>query len=189
MIIELTANNFPLLSHKEQTVRIGAYASLLNSLSFPIQIVIRNKRMDITSYLKELENIITKTTNPQLKGYIEYYYSFVQEMVTVNTVLNKAFYVVLSYSALEGGTSAVSQMQLNNKSQLETFAQKARHGLEIKATNIINQLQRFSVSAKVLEKEDLMELFYDLYNDGHPIEFDNHGGIMTTTVSKGGEQP
>src|SRR6266550_3126397 len=48
MIIEITASNFALLSRREQDTRIFAYASLLNSLSFPIQILIRNKRIDIS---------------------------------------------------------------------------------------------------------------------------------------------
>jgi hypothetical protein len=36
VIIEVTASNFALLSKAEQDSRIYAYASLLNSLSFPI---------------------------------------------------------------------------------------------------------------------------------------------------------
>src|SRR5882724_3501194 len=88
LIIEITASNFSLLSKREQDSRIFSYASLLNSLSFPIQILIRNKRMDITIYLKELDKVIASTKNDQLKNYIQYYRAFVQEMVTVNTVLN-----------------------------------------------------------------------------------------------------
>ena len=50
MIIEVTGTNFALLSQKEQDSKIFSYASLLNSLSFPLQILIRNKRVDISSY-------------------------------------------------------------------------------------------------------------------------------------------
>jgi len=43
LVIEVSATNFTLLSPEEQDAKIYAYASLLNSLSFPIQIVIRSK--------------------------------------------------------------------------------------------------------------------------------------------------
>ena len=39
MIIEITASNFALLSKREQDSRIVSYAGMLNSLSFPIQIL------------------------------------------------------------------------------------------------------------------------------------------------------
>src|SRR6185369_5440533 len=103
LIIEITASNFSLLSKREQDIRVYSYAGLLNSLTFPIQILIRNKRMDISSYLQELDGVILSTKNEQLANYIKYYRAFVQEMVTVNTVLNKAFYVVIPYSSLEQG--------------------------------------------------------------------------------------
>src|SRR6266704_1897103 len=80
MIIEITASNFALLSKREQDTRIFSYASMLNSLSFPVQILIRNKRMDISLYLKELDEVIKTTKNPQLKTYITYYRTFVNEM-------------------------------------------------------------------------------------------------------------
>src|SRR5216683_6011365 len=81
MIIEITASNFALLSKREQDSRIFAYAGMLNSLSFPIQILIRNRRMDISSYIHEVEGVITNTKNPQLAAYVEYYSAFVKEMV------------------------------------------------------------------------------------------------------------
>src|SRR5271169_3217312 len=93
LIIEITASNFALLSKREQDSRIYSYAGMLNSLSFPIQILIRNRRMDISSYIHELEEVVTSTKNEQLAAYIEYYSAFVKEMVTVNVVLNKSFYI------------------------------------------------------------------------------------------------
>src|SRR5476649_1860124 len=81
VIIEVTASNFALLSKREQDSRIFSYAAFLNSLSFPAQILIRNKRMDITNYLRELDEVIKSTKNPQLGTYISYYRTFVHEMV------------------------------------------------------------------------------------------------------------
>ncbi len=187
LIIEITASNFTLLSKREQDIRVYSYAGLLNSLSFPIQILIRNKRMDISSYLEELDSVITNTKNVRLSEYIKYYRAFVQEMVTVNTVLNKAFYVIIPYSSLEQGATGATQVQQTSQSQVEAFAQGARKALEAKASTILGQLQKFSVSARVLEREDLIQLFYELFNEGNQIEV-NHleQGINTAIITGGG---
>lgn len=182
VIIELTASNFSLLSKREQDSRIYAYASLLNSLSFPIQILIRNKKMDITSYLKELDQIIASNNNEFLARYIEFYRDFVQNMVSVNSVLSKSFYVIIPYSSLEQGASTVIQ---NNKSQAESFAKQARNILEEKALILLSQLQRFSVTAKILDRENLIKLFYDIYNEGDKINDEDLISGVRQTIVKG----
>lgn len=165
MIIEITASNFALLSQREQDSRIFSYAAFLNSLSFPIQILIRNKRMDISSYLKSLEEIEKTITLPQLKNHIKLYRAFVHEMVTVNVVLNKSFYIIIHYSSLETGVSGATQTAQKGMSQIEAFAKDAKKSLQSKADSVLMQLQKFAMSAKILEKEDLIKLFYIIYNE------------------------
>ncbi len=189
-IIEITASNFALLSRKEQDTRIFSYASLLNSLSFPIQILIRNKRMDISIYLKELDEVIKNTKNPQLVKYISYYKTFVHEMVTVNVVLNKAFYIVIPYSSLEAGMKGATQTAAAPKSlsKTESFAITARKTLQVKTESVLGQLQKFAVSAKILNREELIKLFYDIFNDGTKIEVEQiEAGIDAPIITTGGE--
>lgn len=165
MVIEITASNFALLSKREQDMRIFAYAGLLNSLTFPIQILIRNKRMDITNYIKELQTYMETTKNQQLTNYIRYYSEFVHEMVTVNVVLNKAFYIILPFSSLELGVTGAGQTQQKGRSEVETFALAAKKILQTKSESVLGQLQKFATSAKILEKEELVKLYYDIYNE------------------------
>ncbi len=154
LIIEVEATNFPLLSKEEQDAKILSYSSLLNSLSFPIQIVVHSKRVDVSSYLKILENEITQCQNPLLKSHIKEYRDFIQELVTVNTVLDKKFYIVVSHSALEGGLGQ----------GLETFTKTATAKLSIKGEAIHTQLKRVGLKARTLNKEELVKLFYEIYN-------------------------
>ncbi len=158
MIIEVRASNFALLSAEEQEAKIVAYASLLNSLSFSIQILIRNKKIDISSYLKLLEQEVLKaqTTNQRLSEFISLYRDFVEEIVRVNTVLDKNFYLVVPYSSLEKGVTGV----LKDQNLITT----AKAALQNKVDGLLNQLARVGLPARVLEKEELIKLFYDLYN-------------------------
>lgn len=193
MVIEITASNFALLSKREQDSRIFSYASLLNSLSFPIQILIRNKRIDITSYLKDLDELIKTSKNPQLQSYISYYRDFVQEMVTVNVVLSKSFYIVIPFSSLEMGVAGASktvQKPQKSKSGMPgaTLPEGALKNLQSKAQTVLGQLQKFAVTARVLEREDLIKLFYDIYNNGANIEVEQLDGAVSAPIVTGGEK-
>ncbi len=174
LIIEITASNFALLSKREQDSRVASYASLLNSLSFPIQILIRNKRMDISNYLNELDEAKKNSKNDRLATYISYYRDFVEEIVTVNVVLNKSFFIVVPYSFLEGNMPNASQPQQAKKqkdtvSKSQKIAENAKRALESKSSTVMAQLQKFAVSAKILEKDELVKLFYDIYNQGDAL--------------------
>src|SRR3989337_4010447 len=67
LVMESTSLNFGLLSEKEQAAVIAAYAALINSLSFSIQIMVRTQRKDISSYITYLDQQAQKLTHPLLK--------------------------------------------------------------------------------------------------------------------------
>jgi hypothetical protein len=164
-VIETKATNFALLSKQEQDAKIFAYAALLNSLSYSIQIFIRSKKIDISSYLKLLGQEAKNVQDEILKNRITLYRDFIQELVQVNTVLDKKFYIVLSYSYLEGGGSREKTPDKKKLSRKEAFVEAAKAGLDLKAKSLHAQLQRLGLLSKTLEKEELIRLFYEIYNE------------------------
>lgn len=166
LIIEVQATNFALLSRDEQAGKVAAYAQLLNSLTFPIQILIRNKKIDISSYLKLLENEVKNTKNEKLALQISLYHDFIQEIVKVNTVLDKKFYLVIPYSSLE--KTATQTMQGGNSVSL------AKSALISKSETVLSQFARLSLAARILEKPELVKLFYEIFNEnvGEATGFD-----------------
>jgi len=165
LIIEVTATNFALLSTEEQDAKVYAYASLLNSLSFPIQVIIRSKKLDISAYLKLLDAQAKATQNQMLAEQIGLYRDFVQELVKVNTVLDKKFYICISYSYLEKGAGAAAKVADKNLAKDANFVAQAKTSLHSKAESLQSQLSRLNLRAKTLEKEELIKLFYEIYND------------------------
>lgn len=156
VIIQTTAVNFGLLSETEQDAIIFAYAALLNSLSFPIQIVIRSKKMDISSYVASLEEKIRNQKNEALKKEMELYKTFVETTIKENNVLDKKFYIVIPFSRLELGVVG--------KFDKKYILEKAKNALYPKRDHIIRQLSRLSLKAAVLETPRLAALFYEIYN-------------------------
>lgn len=162
LILELNATNFSLLSKEEQDSKIVSFAALLNSLSFPIQIVIRNEKIDITSYLRLLDGQMQKTQNQNLAMQIKLYKDFVSELVKIQTILDKRFYIVLSFSYLENPVEAS-----------KNFVSLAKSTLRSKAQSIQSQLGRINLRGKILNREELINLFLDLYNEGSQSQIQN----------------
>lgn len=164
LIIEVQAVNFALLSQEEQKTKVYSYASFLNSLSFPIQIVIRNKRVDISSYLKLLDQEKAKTQSEKLGTFIGLYRNFVQELVKVNSVLDKRFYIVVPYSYLEKGAGSSAIPMKKGATVEEQLYEHAKQLLHAKADAIQTQLARLNLRVKLLHKEELITVYYDVFN-------------------------
>ncbi len=176
LVMEVTATNFALQSEEEQQSRIYSYAALLNSLSFPVQILVISRKLDITSYIKQLETQAQKTTNQSLSKQINMYKDFVAQLVRNNIVLDKKFYLVLSYSILEKGAKAVAGGR-----NRQAFYQDAREQLNSKATSMTSELIRVGLKSRILGRDELINLFYEVYNPGAG----NANGGMTSVFVKG----
>ncbi|MGI6278363.1 MAG: hypothetical protein ACOYJ8_00915 [Patescibacteria group bacterium] len=174
LILQVNAINFSLLSEKEQDAIIYAYAGLLNSLNFSIQIMIRSQKKDITGYLSLLEKSKSKQDNPLLKDLINKYQAFIRETVTQTEILDKKFYLVIPFSSLEMGAGQAASSVLGqflpkskkNKKVLniEKIIEKAKTTLEPKRDHLIRLLGRIGLVAKQLDTNELIRLFFRIYN-------------------------
>lgn len=166
LIIETAAVNFGLLSEEEQDALIYAYASLLNSLSFPLQIVILSKRMDISSYIELIAQEEDKHTRPVMKERLRRYREFILSIVKENKVLEKKFYLVIPFSALELGVKGA--LGSGGKKKLpfskSYIVSRAKTALFPKRDHLLRQLGRIGLRGRQLTTQELVELFYNLYN-------------------------
>ncbi|OGG15655.1 hypothetical protein A3D77_01345 [Candidatus Gottesmanbacteria bacterium RIFCSPHIGHO2_02_FULL_39_11] len=165
--IETTAVNFGLLSEEEQDALIYAYAAFLNSLSFPLQIVILSKRMDISLYIeritREEERQVDETVRQRLKRYKEFIMSIVKE----NRVLEKKFYLVISFSAVELGVKGAFQTNSQKKKfqfSMDYVLSRAKTSLLPKRDHVLRQIGRIGLKGRQLTTQELVEIFYNIYN-------------------------
>jgi hypothetical protein len=103
LVLQTSAINFGLLSEEEQDATIFGYASLINSLSFPVQIILRSTRKDITEYVERLDQQLESIRSQKIKEQIIKYRTFIKGLVKENKVMEKKFFVVIPYSALDLG--------------------------------------------------------------------------------------
>ncbi len=165
LIVETTAVNFGLLSEEEQDALIYAYASLLNSLSFPLQVAIMSKRMDISAYIENVSLQETREENPIIKERLRRYKEFILSIVKENKVLEKKFYLVIPFSALELGIkSAVGGKNKRLPFPKDYIVSRAKTSLFPKRDHLFRQLGRIGLKGRQLTTQEMVELFYNIYN-------------------------
>lgn len=177
-VLEVSSVNFFLLSADEQNARIYGYMSLINSLSFAIQILIVSKRVDMGNYLKILDKKIENLQNPKLKEHLAMYRQFIDELVKNEGLLDKKIYLVVPYSYLEGSLNPAAGAQQPQKPPPATkqgpFAEQAKNALVSKRAMIQAQVERMGLAARPLSHEELIKLFYEiLNNDSITVDFNS----------------
>ena len=171
LVLKTTAINFNLLSEEEQDATIYAYAGLLNSLSFPIQILIRSQRKNISDYLNLIDDRIQTVSSQKIKGQLLAYRQFVKSLVKENRVLEKNFYLIVPFSAIELGLSKSSFNPFAPSPQKPPFdlsyiEEKAATVLYPRRDHLIRQFARIGLKVSQLTTSDLVTLFYTIYNHG-----------------------
>ena len=172
MVIQTSAINFDLLAEYEQDSKIFAFAGLLNSLNFHIQILIRTRRIDISNYVDYLKNQEKADITPGLKKQLNIYTQFIQRLIIENDVLDKNFFLVIPYNP--GGSMPTANILKSKKSKQEIeqnmqmkqsqLLEKAKIFLFPKRDHILKQLNRMGLGGKQLTTKELITEFYTIYN-------------------------
>lgn len=178
-IVMVGGVNFSLKSDTEQNIIIQAYQTFLNSIDFPLQIVIHSRKVNIEKYIASLAERRQAETSPILQNQIDEYIKFVQGFVQQNAIMEKTFLVVVSFFPLSGIPSVQKVSGMipflgKKKSSAEAEAQRAEEEAKMFKENLAQLSQRVAqvtagllnigLEATVLDDEQLVELFYNFYN-------------------------
>lgn len=172
MVIQTSAINFDLLAEYEQDNKIYAFAGLLNSLNFPIQILIRTKRIDITSYVDYLKSQKERDMSEGLKKQLEIYTQFVQNLIVQNDVLDKNFFLIVPFNqgitlpniGLLGSKKKNEEEEKYRQMAIDQLLEKAKIFLYPKRDHILKQLSRMGLFGHQLNNTELLSEFYTIYN-------------------------
>ncbi|MEK7579149.1 MAG: hypothetical protein AAB460_01270 [Patescibacteria group bacterium] len=166
--------NFALKSEDEQTAIILQFQNMLNSLEFPMQFFIQSRELDIRPYLALLEAQLKEQTIELIKVQTREYIEFVKGFTENVNIMSKSFFVVVPYNPAviksKGGVSGVLGGLIGkNRNDAETrlsLFEESRSQLEQRVAVITQGLSRAGVRAIQLGTEELVELYYKLFNPG-----------------------
>jgi len=96
-ILAVSSMNFALKSDEEQAAIIYQFQNFLNSLDFPIQILIQSRRINLTPYIDELKELEKKQPNELLRLQTEDYRKFIESIAQKGIIMTKNFYVIVPF--------------------------------------------------------------------------------------------
>jgi len=170
-VLLVASINFDLKSAEEQNAIIQGYISFINSLSFPVQIVIQSRRLNIASYLEKLELKEKEQTNELLKIQIKEYSQYIKELVELGDIMSKKFYVVVPYNPQEGlKKEGLVAKTLNSFKAVQIVSMRKEKFMKYKmelnrrVETVQSGLNSMMVNSQQLDTQSLIELFYNTYN-------------------------
>lgn len=169
-VLLVSSINFSLKSEDEQNAIVQAYMQFLNSLDFPIQVVIQSRRMNIDDYMNKLKEAEMVQKNELLRNQIVDYRSYVRQLVDLAEIMQKRFYLVVpldpSYEGKKGIMDRLSSIltPLVTIRLTEERFKSHKTALMLRVNNVISGLQGMSLNAVMLDTQSLIELYYTVYN-------------------------
>lgn len=171
-VLHVDATNFNLKSETEQEAIIAGYGAFLNTLSFPIQVLVRSTHANIDTYLAYLQSHIEQQKNQLLLAQATSHLHFIMRLLEVADIMQKHFYFVLPtdrnvqrktlretlfvWRHSEGG--AVRSVRWNAAFSSDSRLLKDRTELVQSGLNAIG------LHSSRLRTRELIQLYYDIYN-------------------------
>jgi len=180
LVLKCSSINFLLKSQEEQDAIIISFQRFLNSLSFPIQILVRSKKLDIESYLNNLKDKALKQKNPLLQNQTYEYIEYLKKLIEVAQIMKKEFYIIIPFDKEEdqsvrnitllGPLKNFWNWVFNNnvdklkiKEQIRSFTSMKKWLLS-RSNMVKTWLENLWIRATELDKEELIKFLIDYYN-------------------------
>lgn len=173
-ILLCSSINFSLKSEQEQNAIIFAYQNFLNSLAFPIQIMMQSRKLDLGRYLTKLKEISSKQTNELLKMQTEDYIDFIGKLINIANIMDKKFYVVVPFLP-PPKIQPAGQMLRGNKQQqtiqmsLDEF-NSYKQELAQRVQVVQAGLGSVGIRTVALNTQQIIELLYGIYNPEESVK-------------------
>ena len=179
LVLKCSTINFLLKNTDEQDSIIISFQRFLNSLDFPIQILVRSKKLDIDSYLNNLNDKALKQKNPLLQNQTYEYIEYLRKLIEVAQIMKKEFYIIIPFDENENKSvkddsimwvfnafwQSINGWQdlLKIRSQIRNF-NKMKKGLIARSNSIKTWLENVWLRADILDKQELVSFLTEYYN-------------------------
>ena len=138
---------------------LAGFATFLNGLSYPLQILLRASPVDLSRYLSTLEERGRNVLDGQLADLAHDHATFVQGLARQRTLLERRFYVVVPAESAPR-TKLLRRFSRNSRDPDDEARREAAHRqLTFRCDDLCRQLARCGLSARRLGDLELAQLF------------------------------
>ncbi len=146
LVLTTSSVNFELQSEQEQDTLVATYQAFLNSLTIPIQILVRVRELDVDRYLDDLYATHADEDQTIYKKQLENYSNFIRNLVAGNKILSRRFYIVIPHENKIKASFDIVKEQLHFEKEV-----------------IQKGLEKLGMSSRALSSLEILDLFYSFY--------------------------
>jgi hypothetical protein len=172
-VLEVTSINFNLKSTEEQEAIILSYQKFLNALDFPVQIMVRSKKLDIDNYIEKLHIRHKKITNDLLRKQMAEYMEYIQKLVEHADIMQKRFFIVIPVDPPRAQPKSLFSKFLSYIKPDDTVLDILKRRKEfsnlrktlLTRINVVQTaLENCGVPIRQLNTEEIIQVLYQTYN-------------------------
>ena len=172
MVVLVSSTNLSLKSYDEQRAVLMQFQNFLNTLDFPIQIIVQSRKYDIRPYILTLENRLKEQTESLLQIQTREYIQFIESFSEQVNIMKKSFFVSIPYIPpiinQQNGISKFFSIFKKSNSPIDLVSsfEEQRTQIEERVSVVIQGLSRVGLNAAQLGTEEAIELLYKTFNPG-----------------------
>ncbi len=176
-LLELQGLHVATMSFDERESLAYRFTQFLNTLTFPIQFLVRLRRISFEGYLGKLEELVSTATNPFILTYLVSFGDFILEKTADRNLISRQYYLVIPYvpapmslgKAGPKGAFAAIRNLFFPKAQKDTdtaelLEEDAKTALYERCVLISRSLSRVGVYSRRLVSDEMKEVFYSTNN-------------------------
>lgn len=175
-VLMASSLNISLKSQDEQEAILSQFQNFLNSLEFSLQFYVQSRRLDIRPYLALLEEKEREQVNELMKIQTREYIEFIKNFTETTNIMSKSFFIVVPYSSnaiadMEKKKFAIpffgssGSREEDTREWLQNF-EESKTQMEQRIAVVESGLSRIGVRVAQLGTEEIIELFYKIFNPG-----------------------
>ena len=188
-ILEISALNFDLKSEDEQNALIISYQHFLNALDFPVQIIVRSRKIDIDQYIALLSGKLKDQRNDLMKAQLQDHISYIKRLVEYTDIMEKRFFLIVPFTP----EAAIPTTTLSNflkyitpdDTVLKIISRKKqfrelKKKLDMRVNVVTTGIENCGMHVRQLKTEEVIGLMYQSYNPDicRSQKLENLGEIM-----------
>lgn len=155
--------NLALQSTEEQDAVIYQFQNFLNGVDFPLQFIVQSRKLNIDNYLSTIKEMEKTQQNELMKIQTQEYVDFVRNFVEMQNIMTKNFYIIIPFAKeVVKATTPFGGTKTKLLSSEELL--KIKDQLWQRVEEVMSGMARTGIKCVPLNTQELIELFYDLYN-------------------------
>jgi hypothetical protein len=158
-VLEVNGTASPLADDAREEGLLAGFATFLNALSYPIQIVVRATPVDLSRYVTSLEERGRQMVGGQLAALAHDHAAFVQGLARQRTLLERRFYMIVPAETPTRARWAALVPGVRFTHAEEPRREAARRQLAFRCDDLGRQLGRCGLTSRRLADLELAQLY------------------------------